>query len=304
MKTKQHYGFQLAIAAWACDWLSCYTGKLAKVVETLHLSIELRRLLWCKKGWEEKWKGNDVPNVVTVLWLFPPQMCIQPKGTWCLAWEGPHRGKALARRGTLGNRSQLGGCCWWGLLDTVDKVVQLCFRQNYCQVVNSWAEPGFPGGLPSNSKVTCALTENADSALLRPGWDVHLRAAQRRIQAGGRDEAEMTGCTGNGSVPQPADHTGSQPCSFLHFSAQPLDTHLSCSAYNLSFLPGCPLLAISWLLTGLPTKPMRLLSLRCSCKDVKGSRTKHDCNIDGQTLRITSWKGGAFRGWSHDQTTV
>ena len=140
----------------------------------------------------------------------------------------------------------------------MNKAVQLCFRQNYCQEVNSWAEPGFPGGRPGDSKVTCALIEHADSSLLRPGWDVHLRAAQRRIRAGERDEAEMRGCTGDGSVPQPGDHTGSQPCSFLHFSAQPLDTHLSCSAYNLSFRPGCPLLAISCLLTVLTTKPMRL----------------------------------------------
>ena len=85
--------------------------------------MELRLLLWCKKGWEEK------PKEMMFLML---SLCCGYNLKESVVWPG--RGHTaerpyLSRDGTLVNKSQLGICCCWGWPGTVANVVQLCFSK-------------------------------------------------------------------------------------------------------------------------------------------------------------------------------
>lgn len=102
--------------------------------------MELRLLLWCKKGWEEK------PKEMMFLML---SLCCGYNLKESVVWPG--RGHTaerpyLSRDGTLVNKSQLGICCCWGWPGTVANVVQLCFSKTTAGWSVSWVEPGFPGG--------------------------------------------------------------------------------------------------------------------------------------------------------------
>lgn len=95
---------------------------------------------------------------------------------------------------------------------------------------------------------------------------MYLWAAWTRISPGEKDKVEIMDCIGIRSFLPTYLVLGPHWLATFEFpphvqvgschSAQPLHTCISCSAYDLGFVPGCHLLTISWLLAVLPHHPV------------------------------------------------